>query len=131
MNAEAPSMLVLALQSATALGIVTFWITWLSSEQNEPWFPPGFIEHERAFVYPDCLCAALLVVSAVLGWNGSAYGSSVGLIAAGMLLFLGVIDAAYMIQNGMLAPQHDGRRHLAIVGSILFTSLVLIVAYGP
>ncbi len=118
------------LQIALAVGIGTFWFNWLRHEQNEPWFPAGFIEHERAFVFPDSLCAALLIVSALLGFAGNPLGRSIGLIAAGMLLFLGVIDAAYMVQNGMFARDKNGIQHFGIVASILITSVILIAYYA-
>ncbi len=75
------------------------------------------------------LCAALLTVSALLGFAGNPLGRSIGLIAAGMLLFLGVIDAAYMAQNGMFARDKNGLQHFGIVASILATSAVLIAHY--
>ncbi|RMF21693.1 MAG: hypothetical protein D6760_08960, partial [Deltaproteobacteria bacterium] len=112
-------------QIAVAIGIATFWLNWLRHEQNEPWFPPGFIEHERAFVYPDSICALLLVVSAILSLAGHPLGRSVGLVAGGMLLFLGVIDLAYMLQNGLLARERNGLQHFGIVASILAASAIV------
>ncbi len=122
-------MVVPLLQILVAIGIATFWFSWLRHEQSEPWFPPGFIEHERAFVFPDSLCATLLVASAWLELAGNPLGRSIGLVAAGMLLFLGVIDTAYMVQNGMFAREKNGAQHFAIVASILTTSIILIAYY--
>ena len=64
--------IVAAVQILTAIGIARFWITWLRTEHEEPWLPVGYVEHERCFVYPDSVLAALMVVAAILLILGNA-----------------------------------------------------------
>lgn len=120
---------VAALQVLTAAGIAAFWLTWFREPHDEPWLPVGYVEHERVFVYPDSLLATLLVLSAGLSVAGRPLGSTLGLVCAGMLVFLGVIDAAYYARHGMYARARDGVLNGAVVAAVLVVSAVLVVAH--
>lgn len=124
-------VLVLAVQVVAAAGILVFWRHARTLRFDEPWRPPGFREHESAFELPDTVTAALLVLSAALVWIGSPIGPRLGLVAAGMLLFLGILDARYMQQNGLFAPEHDGVMHTAIVVAVIAVAALLLVRYLP
>jgi len=58
--------IVAVAQIFMAIGIIRFWIKWFRTEQNEPWLPAGYMEHERTFVYPDTVMSILMMISAVL-----------------------------------------------------------------
>lgn len=118
------NILLAIVQILTALGTLAFWATWFREEHHETWLPPGYVEHERVFVWPDGVTAALLLVSGIgtlAGWPGAAITSY---IAAGMLLFLALIDGAYFLQHGMLRRERGGAVNLAVL--ILTTT----VAFG-
>jgi hypothetical protein len=118
-----------AVQVLTAAGIAAFWLTWFREPHTQEWLPKGYVEHERVFVYPDSLLAILLVVSAGLAVLEVDLGRSLGLMCAGMLLFLGVIDLAYFTQHGMFARARDGLVNAVVVVSVLVASVLLVVAY--
>lgn len=118
--------LVAVLQAGTAIGIAVFWTTWLRAEHEEPWLPEGYVEHERAFVLPDSVLALLLVSSAVLQVLDRPLGGALALVAAGMLLFLGLIDAAYFARTGMFARDRGGLGNAAIVIWMLLLAVVLL-----
>lgn len=120
---------VVVVQLVAAAGIVVFWMTFGRARFDEPWRPPGFAEHERAFPLPDIVAAALLALSAGLEWIAPARARSLALIAAGMLLFLGLLDFNYMRQNDLFAPGHDGRAHTAIVVAILTVAALLLLRH--
>src|SRR5512139_1177472 len=119
-----------ALQVVTAVGIGLFWLTWFRQPHTEEWLPTGYVEHERVFVYSDSVLAALLVISAVLAAFEMAWGATLGLVCAGMLLFLGVIDAAYFAQHGMFARGRGGLVNGGVVAAVLIVSVFLVVVYG-
>ncbi len=118
-----------AIELVTAAGIAAYWLTWFRVRHAEPWLPPGYVEHERVFVFPDTLLSLLLVTSAVLAVLDVALGRTLGLVCAGMLLFLGVIDAAYFAQHRLFARRHDGLLNTGVVGAVLIVCVVLVVAY--
>lgn len=123
------ALIVVVVQLLAAAGIVGFWMTAGRAAFDEPWRPPGFALHERAFTTPDTIAAALMALSAVLVLGGHQLGRSLGLVAAGMLLFLGVIDTVYMRQNDLFRPQHDGRMHTAIVVAVFAVAGLMLTAY--
>ena len=116
-------------QLATAAGIVLFWRSWFRQSHREPWLPLGYVEHERVFVYSDSVLAGLLVVSAGLTVFDVALGRTLGLLCAGMLLFLGVIDAAYFWEHGLFARIRGGLVNGAVVAAVLAVALFLVIAY--
>jgi|GEM_PF-569968 len=120
---------VVVVQLLAAAGIIGFWMTAGRAEFNEPWRPPGFALHERAFTAPDTVAASLMALSAVLVLTGRPLGRSLGLVAAGMLLFLAIIDTVYMTQNDLFRSEHDGRTHAAIVISVFAVSGFMLAAY--
>lgn len=122
--------LIAALEIAGAIGIVGFWLTWVRAPHSEPWLPAGYESHERAFMLPDGMLATLLTVSAVLILLGEPLGSSLALVAAGMLVFLGLIDAAYFARHGMFERDHGGALNATIVGAVLVLAVVLVLRFG-
>ncbi|MBI5506001.1 MAG: hypothetical protein HY899_14485 [Deltaproteobacteria bacterium] len=123
------ALVVVVVQLVAAAGIVGFWMTAGRAAFDEPWRPPGFALHERAFTTPDTIAAALMALSAVLVLGGRPLGRSLGLVAAGMLLFLAVIDTVYMQQNDLFRPERDGRMHTAIVVAVFAVCGLMLVAY--
>ena len=129
MTVDALTWVLVVLQVGTAIGIVAFWQWWLRSDHDVDWWPEGYVEHERAFVLPDHVLAGLLVVSALLSARGSEHGGQVALLAAGMMLFLGLIDLAYFARHDMFARQRDGVGNALIVGWMLLLAAVLAIRY--
>lgn len=121
---------VAVLQLLTAAGIAAFWVTWLREEHTEPWLPEGYVRHERAFVWSDGVLAALLVASAGLLLADRPLGASLGLVCAGMLAFLGVLDAAYFAREGLFARSRGGLLNALVVGAVLVVAVVLVVAHA-
>lgn len=123
---EGNILVVIVAQLVAGVGILAFWRSASGWSLDEPWRPVGFSLHERAFRLPDTVTAFLLIASALLRWWRIETGRDLALVAAGMLLFLGIIDASYMQQNGLFARERDGRMHAAIVLVVLgFAGLIL------
>jgi hypothetical protein len=92
--------------------------------------PAGFVQHERAFIWPDVTLAVLLFVSAGLLLAGNAFGERTSLVAGGMFLFLGIIDVAYDAQNGLLSAGAPGRvEDLTMDLTALVAGVVLSLAF--
>ncbi len=126
MSREPTTWVVAVLSVGTAIGIVVFWVGWLRTTHDEPWLPAGYVEHERAFVLPDGVLAVLLGSSAVLSVVEVGLGASLALVAAGMLLFLGLIDTAYFLRTGLFARERGGCGNLALVVWVLLLAGLLV-----
>jgi hypothetical protein len=120
---------VAVVQIFAALGIARFWMTWLRTEHKEPWLPTGYVEHERCFVYPDSVLAALMVISAILLFVGNPLGERLTLVCGGMMLFLTVIDTAYLLQNGMFAKEKGGSENVPLILLLTVVTLLMILRF--
>ncbi len=129
MSSDPITWIVAGLEVAAALGIAAYWFTWFREPHDQPWLPDGFVDHEAPFVYSDSLLAVVLVAAAVLQIAEQGAGDSLGLVAAGMLAFLGVLDLAYFARTGMFAPGRGGVLNAAVVLSVLTLSVVLFVRF--
>lgn len=130
MNLHVIDLVLIGLQLATALGIVVFWSWWLRAKHDESFWPQGYRQHEQAFVVPDLLLALLLVVSSLMSMADIAQGSTLALVAAGMMLFLAVIDATYFVQQGMFAHERGGVGNALLVGGLLILSVTMILRHS-
>lgn len=127
MNSQGSDLVLIGLQLATALGIVVFWIWWLRAEHDESTWPPGYRRHEQAFVLPDGMLAIMLVASSLASLGNIELASPLALVAAGMMLFLALIDLAYFAQQGMFAVARGGVGNAILVGWLLILSVTMIM----
>jgi len=130
MTGAAGTWVVAGLEVATALGILAFWVTWFRQGHDEDWLPEGYVQHERVFAFPDAVLAVLLLASAILLVTGQPLGRSLSLVCAGMLAFLGVIDAAYFWQTGLFARRRGGVANAAVVVALLALAVVLVFVFA-
>lgn len=127
MNSQGSDLVLIGLQLATSLGIVVFWIWWLRAEHDESTWPPGYRRHEQAFVLPDGMLAIMLVASSLASLGNIELASPLALVAAGMMLFLALIDLAYFAQQGMFAVARGGVGNAILVGWLLILSVTMIM----
>ena len=129
MTHDALTWVAAVVQVVTAAVFALYWITWFREAHDEPWLPTGYVEHERVFVYSDTVVATLLVVSAALAVFEVSWGRTLALVCAGMLLFLGVIDAAYFAEHRMFARDRGGLVNAGVVAGVLAVSGFLMIVY--
>ena len=129
MTVDGGIWIIAGLELATALGVAAFWMTWFREKHNEEWLPEGYVQHERVFVFPDSVLAVLLVASAILLVTDQPLGRSLSLVCAGMLAFLGILDAAYFWQTGLFARRRGGGVNAAVVVAMLTLAVVLVAAF--
>lgn len=121
--------IIAGLMVVTAAGIAGFWLTWFRQDHSEEWLPDGYVDHEAPFVFSDSVLAIVLVVAAVLLVIEEPVGERLALVAAGMLGFLGILDAAYFWRTGLFARERDGLANLAVVAGVLTMGLILAVRF--
>lgn len=101
MKKERSEKPVAVLELATAIGIILFWVGFFTVGLAPANPPECYFAFEHSFPLPDSMLALILIAAAVFLLRGRALGRSLSLVAAGGLLFLGVIDFSFNIQNGM------------------------------
>jgi hypothetical protein len=90
-------------QIITALGIVLFWIGFFTVGLAPETPPPCYFVFEHSFPLPDILLAITIFAAALLLLMGHRLGRTLSLASSGALIFLGLLDFSFNIQNGMYA----------------------------
>ena len=89
------------LELVTGVGLILFWVGFFTIGLAPKNPPKGYLEYEHSFPLPDGLLAVLLLVAGTLLLLNNTLGGNLSLIAAGALIFLGVLDFSFNIQNGI------------------------------
>ncbi len=121
---------VATLQVITAFGFAWFWVSWFRSHRDERWMPGSRDDHRAPFVVSDSALAVILVASAVLLVLDEPLGESLALVSGGMLVFLGLLDAAYFSRNGMFDRERDGLLNLGVVVGLLTVGTLLVASFA-
>ena len=129
MTNDSVTWTIAALQVLAAIGIAGFWLTWFREPHDQSWLPEGYVDHETPFVFADTMLSIVLIAAAVLQVTERSAGESLGLIAAGMLAFLGALDLAYFARTGMFARAHGGVVNAAVVGGVMILAVILTVRF--
>ncbi|MDP6909551.1 MAG: hypothetical protein QF371_08595 [Flavobacteriales bacterium] len=87
------------LEIVTALGLILYWIAFytIGLAPDDP--PLGYIEFEKSFPIPDTVLALGLIIAGIGLLQESSYAEHLSLVCAGALMFLGVLDLSFGVQN--------------------------------
>jgi hypothetical protein len=91
------------LQLLTGIGIILFWVGFFTVGLAPESPPPGYFTYEHSFPLPDTVLSITLIIAGVLNLRGAAATRTLSLASAGGLIFLGLLDFSFNIQNGMYA----------------------------
>jgi hypothetical protein len=93
--------LIASLEIVTGVGLILFWVAFFTVGLAPENAPPCYFAYERSFPLPDVLLAILLLVAGILLMKSKPPGRALSLIAAGALVFLGMLDFSFNLQNGI------------------------------
>ncbi len=85
----------------TGFGLLLFWIGFFTIGLAPTNPPQCYFAFEHAFPLPDIILGLALITSAALVMKGNPLGRILSLVCAGSLMFLGVLDFSFNIQNGI------------------------------
>ena len=89
------------LQILTGVGIVLFWVIFFTIGLAPENAPSSYEDFEHSFPLPDAFLSLGLISGGVLTLRGNAVGRTISLASGGALIFLGLVDFSYNIQQGM------------------------------
>ena len=89
------------LMMATAVGLLAFWTLFFTVGLAPENAPPCYRAFEHSFPLPDILLAMVLFFAGRGLLAGKPRGRDLALFCAGAIMFLGVLDFSFNIQNGM------------------------------
>jgi hypothetical protein len=119
------------LQMIFAIGLIGFWIYFFLVENKDPNQEEWYIKHERSFPLPDIgVIAVFLIVAAIGLLLNQRFGTFFTIVASGALLFLGLIDFSFNLQNNRFTTKDmDGYMSIFIVAVALIMG-ILCLLYG-
>jgi hypothetical protein len=82
-------------------GLVVFWTLFFTVGLSPENPPVGYEQFESAFPFPDLVLAAVLAISAAGVLRGRSWARAGMTACGGALVFLGLLDFSFNIQNGM------------------------------
>jgi hypothetical protein len=92
---------IAVLEIITGIGILLFWLGFFTVGLAPAVPPPGYLSFEYSFPLSDSILAATLIIAGILNLKGKPAGRVLSLVSAGALIFLGLLDFSFNIQNGM------------------------------
>ncbi|MGH8460050.1 MAG: hypothetical protein ACRESS_00440 [Stenotrophobium sp.] len=95
--------LTLALLWIAAIGIVLYWVSYFTGGEVQASGANCYRVFEQNFPLPDGFVALCAVLCALYLRRGNEHCLLWGLLTAGGFFFLGLIDIAYNLWNGMYA----------------------------
>jgi hypothetical protein len=90
-------------ETATGIGIVLFWMLFFAAGLGPANPPACYLAFEYAFPIADGVLALSLIVAGFLLTRGRPWGRFLSLPCAGGLIFLGLVDISFNVQNGLYA----------------------------
>jgi hypothetical protein len=89
------------LELITAIGFILFWIGFFTIGLAPANPPQCYFAYEHSFPLPDIITAIAMIAGGILLLKGSDTGRAISLACSGALVFLGLLDFSFNIQNGV------------------------------
>lgn len=119
------------LSLALGTGLLGFWAYALASGElhtkTEPW--SGHTRHEATFLVPDVVMGLALIGSVLLPTAWDTIAQTIRLMAAGGLVFLGLMDFSYLATTWRLR-EPAMRLRTAILSTIALSGGVVIATFS-
>lgn len=92
---------IAVLELLTGAGLILFWIVFFTIGLAPENPPPCYFAYEHSFPLPDIIMAIFMLASGILLLKKMGLGKTLSLACAGGLIFLGLLDFSFNIQNGV------------------------------
>lgn len=104
-NRAARTSTIARLQLATGIGLLLFWAAFFTVGLAPANPPPGYFQFEHSFTVPDIVLAVGLIIAGRCWLKTEPAlrktAHVLSLVCAGALIFLGLLDISFNLQNGM------------------------------
>ena len=92
---------IAVLELLTGVGLILFWIGFFTIGLAPENPPQCYFAYEHSFPLPDIILSIAVFASGMLLLKNKESGRTLSLICAGSLVFLGLLDFSFNIQNGI------------------------------
>ena len=98
-NIESNNLIIIG-EILTGIGLIIFWILFFTVGMIDKNVAPDcYFQYEHAFPPADIILALGLIFSSILLLKKLPIGKTVALVCAGALIFLGLLDFSFNLQN--------------------------------
>ena len=125
------NLIIAILQILLGIGVIGFWIMFYFTEYKNPKMSELAFKHEMSFPLPDLgWVMPCLFISAIGILMEQKFGFFFSALAGSGMMFLGLIDLAFDIQNGVFKQKNaDAYMGMVIVALMLIFGPIFII-YG-
>jgi len=92
---------IAVLELLTGIGFIFFWIGFFTIGFAPENPPQCYFAYEHSFPLPDIILSIAILASGLLLLKNKESGRTLSLVCAGGLIFLGILDFSFNIQNGI------------------------------
>ena len=92
---------IAVLELLTGIGIILFWIGFFTIGLAPENPPQCYFAYEHSFPLPDIILSITIIASGILLLKNKESGRTLSLVCSGGLMFLGLLDFSFNIQNGI------------------------------
>jgi hypothetical protein len=86
-----------------ALGTFAFWTVFFTSGAVSASNDPAYLEHERSFPLADAYMAVAALIASVGLFRRRNWAVLYGIMAGSGIIFLGLMDTLYALQQGLIS----------------------------
>ncbi|MGA9049108.1 MAG: hypothetical protein WB588_08960 [Dehalococcoidia bacterium] len=98
---EDKSRLIGSLEIVTGVGILLFWIAFITVGMAPENAGPAYFAYEYSFIGADLVLIVMLIVAGILLMRRKRLGIVLSMAAAGALVYLGLVDITYNFRNAV------------------------------
>jgi hypothetical protein len=92
---------IAVLELLTGIWFILFWIGFFTIGLAPENPPQCYFAYEHSFPLPDIILSIAILASGMLLLKNRESGRALSLVCAGGLIFLGILDFSFNIQNGV------------------------------
>ena len=92
---------IAVLEMLTGIGIILFWIGFFTIGLAPENPPQCYFAYEHSFPLPDIILSIAIIASGILLLKNKESGRTLAFVCSGGLMFLGLLDFSFNIQNGV------------------------------
>jgi hypothetical protein len=92
---------IAVLELLTGIGLILFWIGFFTIGLAPENPPPCYFAYEHSFPLPDIVMSIVMLASGMMLLKNKESGRVLSLVCSGGLVFLGLLDFSFNIQNGV------------------------------
>ena len=92
---------IAVLELLTGIGFILFWTGFFTIGLAPENPPQCYFAYEHSFPLPDIILSIAILASGILLLKNKKSGRTLSLVCSGGLMFLGLLDFSFNIQNGI------------------------------